>query len=411
MDKRRVVVTGLSLVTALGCEPDSVWQAILQGQSGVCEFTHPQIDNLRARIAALVKEFEVDERYLTKKEQRQFDLFIQYGLVAAMRALEDSGFHINEHNAQRVGVAVGSGIGGLTTLEANHSVGLSKGAHRMMPSFIPGTIINMLPGLISMKSGARGANFSVVSACATGNHNIACASNMIRWGNADVMIVGGSEKASTLLGMGGFAAMRALSTRNDQPQQASRPWDKDRDGFVLGDGAAILILEEYQHAKARNAHIYAELAGSGMSSDAYHITLPKAEGPMAAMSLACRDAGIALDQIQYINAHATSTPAGDIVEVAAIKQLFGDHADRLAISSTKSMTGHLLGAAGSLEAIFSILALRDQVAPPTINLEHPDQGCDLNFVAYQAQQRKLSHVLSNSFGFGGTNVSLIFKRI
>ncbi len=410
MNKRRVVVTGLGLVTALGSDPELVWQKVLRGKSGVCVFTHLQVDRLRTRIAAVVNDFFPDP-YVTKKEQRQFDLFIQYGIVAAMNALKDANFSIDEDNATRVGIAIGSGIGGLTTIEANHSIALNKGVNRILPSFIPGTIVNMLPGLISIKIGARGPNFSVVSACATSNHNIVCAKNLITCGDADVMIVGGSEKASTLLGIGGFSAMRAMSTRNDQPKKASRPWDKDRDGFVLGDGAAILVLEEYEHAKLRDASIYAELVGSGMSSDAYHITSPKADGSTLAMKLACEKAGIVPEEIQYINAHATSTQAGDIAEVAAIKQVFGNHAARLAVSSTKSMTGHLLGAAGALESIFSILALRDQIIPPTINLDHPDEGCDLDFVPHKAQRRELSHVLTNSFGFGGTNVSLIFKRI
>jgi 3-oxoacyl-[acyl-carrier-protein] synthase II len=334
-------------------------------------------------------------------------------MAAAVQAIEDSGLQVTEANAHRIGLAIGSGIGGLPSIEKNHEVLLESGPRRLSPFFIPSALINMIAGHLSIQYGMKGPNIALVSACTTGTHNIGVAARTIAYGDADVMVAGAAEMASTKLGIGGFAAMRALSTRNDEPEKASRPWDKDRDGFVLGDGAGVIVLESYEHAKARGAHIYAELVGFGMSADAHHMTTPHPDGLGAASSMdaALADAGMSPQDIQYVNAHGTSTPAGDELEVLGIKRTFKDHANKLAVSSTKSMTGHLLGAAGSVEAIFSILALRDQIAPPTINLDNPSEGCDLNFVPHKAQQLKIDAALSNSFGFGGTNGTLIFKKL
>jgi 3-oxoacyl-[acyl-carrier-protein] synthase II len=408
--RRRVVVTGLGMVTPLGLTVQDTWQALIAGTSGVGPITQFDASQYTTRFAASVKNFD-PLIYLNPKEARKFDIFVQYAFAAATQAMDDSGFQITDSNAPRVGVAVGSGIGGLPSIEKTHQTILESGPRRISPFFIPGTIINMAPGLISMQFRAKGPNISIVTACTTGAHNIGYAMRSIQYGDADVMIAGGAEMAICPLGLGGFAACRALSTRNDEPEKASRPWDKDRDGFVLGDGAGILILEEYEHAKKRGAKIYAELAGFGMSADAYHITSPDpdASGFVATMTNALHDAGLSPDKINYINAHGTSTPAGDEVEVKAVKLTFGEHAKKLSMSSTKSMTGHLLGAAGAIEAIFCVLAIRDQIAPPTINLDNPSEGCDIDLIPHTARKMKIDVALSNSFGFGGTNGSLIFR--
>lgn len=411
MNKRRVVVTGLGMMTSLGHSVDATWKAILAGKSGVTAIEHLDASDLSVRICSHVKDFDAS-LFMPEKEAKKRDIFVQYGLAVAAEAIRDAGLVVTEENADRVGLAVGSGIGGLPMIEKCHAVLQESGPRRLSPFFIPGVIINMIAGNISIQYGMRGPNIAVVTACTTGTHNIGLAARTIAYGDADVMLAGGAEMATTRLGIGGFAAMRALSTRNDAPEKASRPWDRDRDGFVLGDGAGILVLESYEHAKKRNAHIYAELAGFGMSADASHMTSPDPEGRGGAtsMNIAMRDAHVSPEAVDYINAHGTSTPAGDELEILGIKRSFGDHAKKLAISSTKSMTGHLLGAAGAIEAIFSILAIRDQVAPPTINLDHPSESCDLNLVPHQAQQRKIDVVLSNSFGFGGTNGTLLFRR-
>lgn len=412
MNKRRVVVTGLGMVTPLGHTVASTWQAILAGKSGVSLIDHFDASDLSCQICSRVKDFD-PLPYMPEKEARKRDYFIQYGMAAAMQAIEHSGLKVTEANAHRIGLAVGSGIGGLPSIEKHHSILLESGPRRVSPFFIPGALINMISGNLSIQYGMKGPNISLVSACTTGTHNIGVAARTIAYGDADVMIAGASEMATTKLGITGFAAMRALSTRNSEPEKASRPWDKDRDGFVLGDGAGIVVLESYEHAKARGATIYAELIGFGMSADAYHMTSPDPEGKggAASMNAALADAGIKPEAVQYINAHGTSTPAGDELEVMGIKRSFGDHAYQLAVSSTKSMTGHLLGAAGAVEAIFCILAIRDQVAPPTINLDHPSDNCDLNFVPHKPQQMAIDVSLSNSFGFGGTNGTLLFKKI
>jgi 3-oxoacyl-[acyl-carrier-protein] synthase II len=412
VSKRRVVVTGLGMVTSLGRDVQSTWQNILAGKSGVALIDHFDASDLNCHICSRVKNFDVTA-YMSEKDARKRDYFIQFGMAAAIQAIQDSALTVDETNAHRIGFAIGSGIGGLPTIERYHEVLLESGPRRVSPFFIPGALINMIGGNLSIQYGMKGPNIALVSACTTGTHNIGAAARTIAYNDADVMIAGAAEMATTKLGIAGFASMRALSTRNDAPEKASRPWDKDRDGFVLGDGAGIVVLEEYEHAKARGAKIYGELIGFGMSADAYHMTSPDPEGRggAAAMDAALHDAGITPEAIQYVNAHGTSTPAGDELEVLGIKRTFGDHAYKLAVSSTKSMTGHLLGAAGSVEAIFCLLALRDQVAPPTINLDNPSEGCDLNFVPHQPQAMKLDTVLSNSFGFGGTNGTLIFKKI
>lgn len=412
MSKRRVVITGLGMVTPVGHDVETTWKAIVGGKSGVAAIDHFDASDLSCRICSRVKNFDATP-YMPEKEARKRDIFIQFGMAAAMQAIADSGLTVNESNAHRIGLAVGSGIGGLPSIEKHHATLLESGPRRISPFFIPGALINMVAGNLSIQYGMKGPNIALVSACTTGTHNIGVAARTIAYGDADVMVAGASEMASTKLGIAGFAAMRALSTRNDAPEKASRPWDKDRDGFVLGDGAGVIVLEEYEHAKARGAKIYAELIGFGMSADAYHMTSPDPEGKggAASMNAALTDAGIKREEVDYINAHGTSTPAGDELEVMGIKRSFGDHAYKLAVSSTKSMTGHLLGAAGAIEAIFSILAIRDQVAPPTINLDNPSEGCDLNFVPHQAQSMKINITLSNSFGFGGTNGSLLFKKI
>lgn len=411
MNKQRVLVTGMGMITPLALNVEDTWKAILAGKSSVHLIDHFDPSGMNCHICSSVRNFD-PLPWMSEKEARKKDIFIQYGIAAAVQAIEDAGIVVTEENADRIGVAIGSGIGGLPMIEKCHSILLESGPRRISPFFIPGAIINMTAGIVSIMYGMRGPNISVVTACTTGTHNIGLAAREIAYGGADVMIAGGSEMATTKLGVGGFAAMRALSTRNDSPEKASRPWDKDRDGFVLGDGAGMLVLESEAHAKKRGAKIYGELAGFGMSADASHITTPHPEGKGAAMATlnALKDARMNPDEVDYINAHATSTQAGDELEVLAIKRSFGDHAYKLAVSSTKSMIGHLLGAAGAVEAIFSLLAIRDQVAPPTINLDHPGNGCDLNFVPHTPQEMRINAVLSNSFGFGGTNGTLLFRK-
>jgi 3-oxoacyl-[acyl-carrier-protein] synthase II len=412
LSKQRVVVTGLGMISPLGLNVEDTWKSILAGKSGVGKITHFDASDISCQICSSVKNFDLTT-YMTEKDARKRDLFIQFGIAAGVQAIADSGIEVTESNSHRIGVAIGSGIGGLPLIERCHATLLESGPRKISPFFIPGAIINMISGNLSIMYGMRGPNIAAVTACTTGTHNIGLAARTIAYGDADVMVAGGSEMATTKLGVSGFAAMRALSTRNDEPEKASRPWDKDRDGFVLGDGAGVIVLESYEHATRRGAKIYAELVGFGMSADASHMTTPHPEGLGAAISMsnALRDAGMQPEQVQYINAHGTSTPAGDELEVLAIKRTFGDHAYQLAVSSTKSMIGHLLGAAGSVEAIFCILALRDQIAPPTINLDNPGEGCDLNFVPHHAQKMHIDAALSNSFGFGGTNGTLLFSKL
>lgn len=411
MSRRRVVVTGMGMLSPLGVDVPSTWQGILAGQSGIGPIEHTDLSAFSTRFGGSVKAFDVAQ-YLSPKEARKLDLFIQYGLAAGFQAVRDAGLNIDDSNRERIGVAMGSGIGGLTNIEDTSRTLHEQGPRRISPFFVPGSIINMISGFLSIHLGVQGPNYAVSTACTTGTHCIGMAARNIAYGEADVMIAGGAEMAACGLGMGGFGAARALSTRNDEPTRASRPWDKGRDGFVLSDGAGALVLEEFEHARARGARIYAELVGFGTSGDAFHMTSPPEDGAGAArcMANALKDAGLAPDAVQYINAHGTSTSAGDLAEVRAIKSVFGGHAYKLAVSSTKSMTGHLLGAAGAVEAIFSVLAIRDQVAPPTINLDEPDDDCDLDFVPHEAREMPIDVVLSNSFGFGGTNGSLVFRR-
>lgn len=412
MSKRRVVVTGLGMVTALGNTVDSTWKGILEGRSGVGRITTFDPTDFTVQIAALLKDFPVEE-YLSGKDARKMDRFIQYGLAAAYQAMADCGLEVTEENSQRIGVAIGSGIGGLECLENNNETRLNRGPRKISPFFIPATIINMIGGHVAIKYGLRGPNVALVSACTTGTHNIGFAVREIVYGDADVMLAGGAEGASTPLGVGGFAAMKALSTRNDDPERASRPFDRERDGFVLGDGAGVLVLEEYEHAKRRGATIYGEVIGFGMSDDAFHMTMPdeNARGAVDCMTNALKDAGLNVSDIDYINAHGTSTPANDKLESLAINKVFGPKAKEIAVSSTKSMIGHTLGAAGAIELILSLLAIRDQVAPPTINLENPDPECDLDYVPHTAREMKIERVMSNSFGFGGTNGTLIASKV
>jgi 3-oxoacyl-[acyl-carrier-protein] synthase II len=411
VSRRRVVVTGMGMLSPLGTDVPSSWQGILAGRSGIGLIEHTDLSAFTTRFGGSVKGFNVEE-YLAPKEARRLDLFIQYGLAASFQAVRNSGLEVTDANRDRIGVAMGAGIGGLTNIENNARSLHEQGPGRISPFFVPGSIINMISGFLSIHLGAQGPNYAIATACTTGTHCIGMAARNIAYGEADVMIAGGAEMAACGLGMGGFGASRALSTRNDDPTRASRPWDKGRDGFVLSDGAGALVLEELEHAKARGATIYAELIGFGMSGDAYHMTSPPEDGAGAARCIAnaLRDAKINVDEVQHINAHGTSTLAGDLAEASAIKTVFGDHAYKLAITSTKSMTGHLLGAAGAVEAIFSILAINGQVAPPTINLDEPGEGCDLDFVPHEARSMPIDVVLSNSFGFGGTNGSLVFRR-
>ncbi|MGQ3887421.1 beta-ketoacyl-ACP synthase II [Legionella sp. CNM-1927-20] len=412
MSKRRVVVTGMGMVTPLGLNVEETWRGILAGRSGVVPVEGFDATDFPTKIWAKVKNFNIED-YVPLKEARKMDMFTQYGLAAADEAIASSGLIINEDISLRAGVAVGAGIGGIETITNNQEKLMAGGPRRVSPFFIPAGIINMVAGQISIKYKLKGPNISVVTACTTGTHNIGLAGRMIAYGDVDIMVCGGAEMTTTPLCLAGFSAVKALSRRNDEPEKASRPWDKDRDGFVMGEGAGVLVLEEYEHAKARGAKIFAELVGFGMSGDAFHITAPDddADGASRAMLAAIQDANVAPSEINYINAHGTSTYLNDLNETKAVKKIFGEHAYQLAISSTKSMTGHLLGAAGSVEAIFSILAIRDQVAPPTINLEQPDVGCDLNYVPHKPQSMKINYALSNSLGFGGTNGSLLFKRL
>ena len=411
MSERRVVVTGLGLIAPVGLDVASGWENIVAGKSGIQPITHFEIAPFSVRFGGPIYGFDV-EQYIPKKEARKMDAFIHYGIAAGAQALKDSGIEITAQNSKRIGVAIGSGIGGVTGIENGYGAYLSGGPRKISPFFVPANIINMVAGNLSIMYGLKGPNISIVSACSTGAHNIGDAMRMIQYGTVDMMIAGGAEMATSPTGLGGFAAARALSTRNDDPQAASRPWDRDRDGFVLSDGAGVLMLEELEHAKARGARIYAELAGSAMNSDAYHMTSPSPNGEGAAdcMRLAMADAGLNMDQVDYINAHGTSTPAGDVAETMAVKAAFGDHAYKLAVSSTKSMTGHMLGAAGGAEALFTVLAIRDQVMPPTINLDNPDEQCDLDYVPHTAREAKIDIAISNSFGFGGTNGTLVFRR-
>ncbi|WP_143871724.1 beta-ketoacyl-ACP synthase II [Catenovulum sediminis] len=412
MSKRRVVVTGLGMLSPVGNSVDDSWKALLAGQSGIQLIDTFDVSSFSTRISGLVKGFQFED-YLPKKEAKKMDTFIQYGVAAGIQAMRDSGLEITEQNAHRIGAAVGSGIGGLSLIEENHSKLLNSGPKRMSPFFVPSTIINMISGHLSILFGLKGPNIAITTACTTGVHNIGHAARMIAYGDADAILAGGAEAATTPLGLGGFAAARALSARNDEPTRASRPWDKDRDGFVMGDGAGVMVLEEYEHAKARGAKIYAELSGFGMSGDAHHITSPPEDGVggQQAMANAIRDAGISIEQVGYLNAHGTSTPAGDLAETNAVKNLFKDYAKKVMVSSTKSMTGHLLGAAGAIEAIITVKALQDQSIPPTINLENPSEGCDLDYVPHEARQASFDYALCNSFGFGGTNGSILFRKV
>lgn len=413
MSKRRVVVTGLGMLSPVGNTVESTWNALVAGQSGISLIDHFDTSAYATRFAGLVKDFNCDE-LISRKDQRKMDAFIQYGVVAGIQAMHDSDLEITEENADRIGAAIGSGIGGLGLIEENHASLVNGGPRKISPFFVPSTIVNMIAGHLTIMFGMKGPSISIATACTSGVHNIGHAARIIAYNDADVMLAGGAEKASTPLGVSGFGAARALSTRNETHQSASRPWDKDRDGFVLGDGAGLVVLEEYDHAKKRGAEIYAEVVGFGMSSDAYHMTSPPENGAGAALAMvnALKDAQLSAEQIGYINAHGTSTPAGDKAEAQAVKSVFGASARSVMVSSTKSMTGHLLGAAGAVESIFTILALRDQVIPPTINLDNPDEGCDLDFVPHVARQVKcMEYSLCNSFGFGGTNGSLIFRKI
>jgi len=411
MSKRRVVVTGLGIISPVGNDVPGAWQNILAGKSGVGPVTHFDASTFPTRIAGEVRDFN-PETYIPHKDVKKMDPFIHYGVAASVQALNDAGLSTHEHDAERIGVAVGAGIGGIHTIEKTAITYHEHGQRKISPFFVPSSIINMASGNLSIMLGLKGPNIACVTACTTATHNIGLAMRMIQYGDADAMVAGGAEYSTCGTAMGGFCSARAMSTRNDEPTKASRPWDKDRDGFVLSDGAGVIVLEEYEHAKKRGAKIYCELVGFGMSGDAFHITAPSegGEGAARCMRNALNDGGINPTDVQYINAHGTSTPLGDVGEVLAAKTVFGEHAYKLAVSSTKSMTGHLLGAAGGIEAIFSILALRDGVLPPTINLDEPGEGCDLDFVPHTARDAKIDIAVSNSFGFGGTNGSLVFRR-
>ncbi|MEW8313448.1 MAG: beta-ketoacyl-ACP synthase II [Candidatus Thiodiazotropha endolucinida] len=412
MTARRVVVTGLGMVAPVGLDIPTSWENIQAGKSGIQPITHFDVGSFSTQFGGPIYGFEITD-YIAKKEAKKMDKFIHYGIAAGIQAIKDAGLEVTEENAERIGVLIGSGIGGITGIENSYQAYLDGGPRKISPFFVPSSIINMVSGNLSIMYGLKGPNYSIVSACSSGAHSIAEAAMMIRHGRTDVMIAGGAEMATSPVGLGGFAVARALSRRNDDPQGASRPWDKDRDGFVLSDGAGVVVLEEYEQAKARGAKIYAELAGIGMNSDAYHMTAPSVDGSGAAkcMELALQDGGINVDEVDYINAHGTSTPAGDVAETMAVKRAFGDHAFKLCVSSTKSMTGHMLGAAGGAEAVYTILALYNQVVPPTINLENQDPECDLDYVPNSARAMKLDVVISNSFGFGGTNGTLAFRRV
>ena len=412
MSKRRVVITGMGIVSPVGSTIDTAWADVVNGVSGIGPITRFDVSAFPCRFGGAVKGFELDQ-YLPAKEVRRMDEFMHYGIAAGAQAMADAGLDMNRIDLDRAGVIMGSGIGGLQTIEDQHNDYVAANSPRKIsPFFVPSTIINMIAGHLSIRFGLRGPNLGVVTACTTSTHALGLALRTIQYGDADLVLAGGAEMATTRMGLGGFGQAKALSTRNDSPQQASRPWDRDRDGFVLSDGGGAMLLEEYEHAKARGARIYAELSGFGMSGDAHHITAPPEDGNGAcrAMQIALRDAGLNPDQVQYVNAHATSTPLGDKAETQAIRSAFGEAAYKLAVNSTKSVTGHLLGAAGVVEAIFSALALRDQIAPPTINLDNPDEGCDLDFVPKVARQMRIDAAVSNSFGFGGTNGSLVLRR-
>jgi len=413
MSRRRVVVTGLGLISPVGNSVQEGWSSLLAGKSGIANITKFDASNFACKFAGEVKGFNVED-YFPAKEARHMDTFIHYGLAASIQAVRDAGLPTNdalsEEEAERIGVLVGSGIGGLPLIEETHAELTARGPRRVSPFFVPASIINMISGHVSIKYGFQGPNLAIVTACTTGLHAIGEAGRLIEYGDADVMIAGGAESTVSPLGIGGFAAARALSTRNDDPATASRPWDKDRDGFVLGEGAGVLVLEEYEHAKKRGAKIYAELAGFGMGADAYHMTAPNVDGPKRSMKAALRNAGINADQVQYLNAHGTSTPLGDVNETNAIKLAFGDHAKKLVVNSTKSMTGHLLGGAGGIESVFTVLAVHHQISPPTINIFNQDPECDLDYCANAAREMKIDLAVKNNFGFGGTNGTLVFKR-
>ena len=412
MARRKVVVTGLGIISPVGIGVSEAWGNVVAGRSGITRINRFDASGLPTQIAGEVKNFEV-AKWLAPKEARRFDTFIHYGLAAGIDALKDSGIDLDKEAREQIGVCIGSGIGGLPLIETTHDALIAGGPRKISPFFVPGTIINMISGQLSIMHGLKGPNIAVVSACTTANHSIGEAGRLIEYGDADVMVAGGAESCVSMLGVGGFCAARALSARNDSPELASRPWDKDRDGFVLGEGAGVLVLEEYEHAKKRGARIYCELAGYGLSADAHHITAPCEDGEGAArcMTNALRNGGINTDQVDYVNAHGTSTPLGDLAETIAVKRCFGDYAKKLAVSSTKSMTGHLLGAAGGIEAVFSAMAVHQQIAPPTINLLNQDPQCDLDYVPNTAREMKIAVAISNSFGFGGTNGTLVFKAV
>ncbi len=410
MSKRRVVVTGLGVVSPVGIGVKTAWDNLVAGKSGITQITKFDASAFSSTVAGEVKNFNPED-FITAKDARRMDTFIQYGLAAAIEAVKDSGIVATEENAERIGVSIGSGIGGMQLIEDTDVLYKESGPRKISPFFIPGTIINMISGNLSIMFGFKGPNVSIVTACTTGTHSIGDASRMIEYGDADVMIAGGAEAAITRLSVGGFAAARALSTRNDDPATASRPWDKDRDGFVIGEGAGVMVLEEYEHAKKRGAKIYAELSGYGMSADAYHMTAPNMDGPRRSMRNAMQNAGVNPDAVQYVNAHGTSTPLGDTNETNAIKAAFGDHAYKFVVNSTKSMTGHLLGGAGGLESVFTVLAIHHQLSPPTINIFNQDPDCDLDYCANTARDMKIEYALKNNFGFGGTNGSLVFKKV
>jgi len=412
LSRRRVVVTGLGIISPVGNSVAEAWSNVQAGRSGIGRITRFDASTFPSQIAGEVRNFD-PATYLAAKEVRRFDTFIHYGLAAGIDALRDSGIDLEKEDRTMVGACIGSGIGGLPLIEDTHAAYVAGGQRKISPFFVPGSIINMISGQLSIMLGLKGPNLAVVTACTTANHSIGEAGRLIEYGDADVMVAGGAESTVSPLGVGGFCAARALSSRNDDPQAASRPWDKDRDGFVLGEGSGVLVLEEYEHAKKRGARIYCELAGYGMSADANHITAPCEDGDGAArcMTNALRNARRSLDEVQYLNAHGTSTPLGDVAETLAVKRCFGDHAKKLAVNSTKSMTGHLLGAAGGIEAVFTALAVQNQISPPTINLHSPGEGCDLDYVPNVARTMKIDVALSNSFGFGGTNGTLVFSRV
>ena len=412
MSKRTVVITGMGMVCPVGLNVGESWDNILKGHSGIASLTNIDTKGQSVTFGGSVKGFKITD-YLSPKDAKKMDTFIHYGMAAGIQAIEDSGIEVTEQNAHRIGIAIGAGIGGLGTIEKTADLFREKGAKRISPFFVPSSIINMISGNLSIKYGLKGPNFAIVTACTTGTHNIGDASRLIEYGDADVMVAGGAEMSTTNCGLGGFAAARALSTRNDDPTSASRPWDKDRDGFVLGDGSGVVVLEEFEHAKARGAKIYAQVSGYGMSGDAYHMTLPSkgGEGAAQCMQNAIRNSGININQIVYINAHGTSTLAGDQAETDATKLALGKHAYNIVMSSTKSMTGHLLGAAGGIEAIFTALAIQNQIAPPTINIINQDPNCDLDYCANEAREITINHAISNSFGFGGTNGSIVLSKI